>query len=74
MTPVMRAAAGVLAAACASLAIAEPAFAAETVTYTYDARGRLVEVNHTTGLHAGVKTEYTWDENGNMKRRKTTGS
>ncbi len=74
MTFVTRNAAGLLAAACASLATAVPAFAAETVTYSYDARGRLVEVNHTTGLQAGAKTEYTWDENGNMKRRKTTGS
>lgn len=50
------------------------AVAAETVTYTYDARGRLVEVNHTGGPASGTKTTYEYDDADNIKRKKITGA
>lgn len=37
------------------------AIAAETITYTYDARGRLIEVTHTGGPSDGKKTCYSLD-------------
>ncbi|MEQ8405256.1 MAG: hypothetical protein RKE49_09175 [Oceanicaulis sp.] len=55
------------------LSIASAA-ASETVTYTYDARGRLVEVNHSGGPAAGTKTTYEYDDVDNIKRKKTTGA
>ncbi len=54
--------------------VSSAAFASETVTYTYDARGRLVEVNHTSGPSAGVKTEYEYDDADNVKRKRITGA
>jgi hypothetical protein len=40
-----------------------PAGAQETITYTYDARGRLTNVDHgTTGPNAGVTAAYTYDK------------
>jgi len=50
------------------------ALANETITYTYDARGRLVEVNHTSGPSAGVKVEYEYDDADNVKRKRVTGA
>jgi hypothetical protein len=39
-----------------------PALAQETTSYTYDARGQLVTVNHgTTGPNANVVSNYTYD-------------
>jgi YD repeat-containing protein len=55
------------------LFITTPALA-ETVTYTYDARGRLIEVNHTSGPSVGVKTEYEYDDADNVKRKRITGA
>jgi len=49
-------AAAVLAASAAA------AFAAETITYTYDARGRLVQVVRTGTANNGVTTTYTIDK------------
>lgn len=59
--------------ALSSLSIAS-AGASETVTYTYDARGRLVEVNHSGGPASGTKTTYEYDDAHNIKRKKTTGA
>jgi hypothetical protein len=38
------------------------AFAAETITYTSDARGRLVQVQHAGTVNNGLQTSYTLDE------------
>ncbi|MDQ0250080.1 hypothetical protein J2W22_002144 [Sphingomonas kyeonggiensis] len=48
--------------------------ASETVTYTYDARGRLVKVEHSGTVNNGVKAEYTLDKADNRKNLKVTGS
>lgn len=50
------------------------AHAAETVTYTYDAKGRLIRVERSGTINNGVKAEYTFDKAGNRKSAKVTGS
>lgn len=49
------------------------AVAAETITYTYDARGRLVSVAHSGGPSNGLITCYTLDQADN-RSNKTTGT
>lgn len=41
--------------------LAEPAWANETVTYTYDALGRLRQVNHAGTVNNGLQAAYTYD-------------
>jgi YD repeat-containing protein len=48
--------------------------AAETVTYTYDAKGRLVKVVRTGTVNNNVETVYTYDKADNRKTQVTTGS
>lgn len=63
------------AALAASVAIAAAgAIAAETITYTYDARGRLVKVVHSGTTNNGVQTEYTHDKADNRTKVKKTGA
>jgi hypothetical protein len=38
-----------------------PALAGETITYTYDANGRLVQVVHTGTVNNNLQTTYTHD-------------
>ena len=57
-----------------SLAIALPANAAETIKYTYDAKGRLVKVERTGAVNNGVNTAYAHDKANNRKNVKVTGS
>lgn len=54
--------------------IAAATLASETVTYTYDAKGRLVKVVRTGTVNNNVQTEYTHDKAGNRKQVKVTGS
>jgi hypothetical protein len=54
--------------------IANAAYAGETVTYTYDAKGRLVKVVHTGTINNNVQTTYTHDKADNRKNTTTTGS
>ena len=60
--------------AAAALAAALPAFAAETVTYGYDARGRLVEVKRVVNGGNPVTTSYGFDKADNRVSKTTTGS
>lgn len=50
------------------------AYAAETITYTYDTRGRLVKVVRTGTVNNGVTTTYTLDKADNRTTKATTGS
>ncbi|ATY34525.1 hypothetical protein [Sphingomonas psychrotolerans] len=50
------------------------AAASETVTYTYDAKGRLVKVERSGTVNNGVKAEYTHDKADNRRNVKVTGS
>lgn len=59
---------------CALALVSPPATAAETLTYTYDARGRVVKVERSGSVNNGVKTEYTRDKADNRTQLKVTGS
>ena len=50
------------------------AHAAETITYTYDAKGRLVKVARSGSVNNGVQTIYGHDKANNRKSKVTTGS
>jgi len=60
--------------ALAAVIAASPASAAETITYTYDARGRLVKVERTGTVNNGVTTDYVIDKADNRTTKTTTGS
>ena len=49
------------------------AHAAETITYTYDARGRLVAVSRSGTVNNGVATAYVYDKTDNRTTVTTTG-
>ena len=52
--------------------VGSSAYAEETVTYTYDARGRLVKVERTGDVNDGAKVEYDLDKADNRKKVKST--
>lgn len=66
--------ASVLIAAVSAATLASAAVAGETITYSYDAKGRLVKVVRTTGANPAVTTTYTHDKADNRKNTTTTGS
>ena len=57
-----------------SLAIATPSTAAETITYTYDAKGRLVKVVRTGTVNNNVTIDYEHDKADNRTRLKVINS
>lgn len=57
-----------------SLLWASAASATETVTYTYDAKGRLVKVERTGTVNNNVTTTYSHDKADNRTKVKTTGA
>ena len=57
-----------------ALLLSTPAQAAETITYVYDARGRLKQVIRTGTVNNGVTTSYTIDKADNRTNKVTTGS
>lgn len=57
-----------------ALFLSVPASAAETITYTYDARGRLKLAQRTGTVNNGVTTSYTIDKADNRTNKTTTGS
>ena len=63
-----------LALAGIALALGSAAFAAETITYQYDARGRLVQVARSGSVNNGVTTSYQLDKANNRTSKSTTGS
>ena len=56
------------------LTLSASAAASETITYTYDAKGRLVKVERSGSVNNGVKAEYTHDKADNRRNLKVTGS
>ena len=50
------------------------AHATETVTYTYDAKGRLVKVVHTGTVNNNLTTTYSHDKADNRVNVSTTGA
>jgi uncharacterized protein involved in exopolysaccharide biosynthesis len=59
---------------CLGVLAAGMAYAAETITYKYDAKGRLIEVKRTGTVNNNVQTNYTHDKANNRKSVVTTGS
>jgi YD repeat-containing protein len=57
-----------------SIVIAVPADAAETITYKYDAKGRLVKVVRTGTVNNNVTYDYVHDKANNRKKVKVTNS
>ena len=66
----------ILLAPVVALIAATTAHATETITYTYDAKGRLVKVVHssTVSNNNGVTVDYTHDKADNRTNVKTTGA
>lgn len=56
------------------LGVAAAAAAAETVSYSYDSRGRLVEVEHSGNVNDGVITNYAYDDADNLTNKTTAGA
>lgn len=63
-----------LLCALGALGLAAPAQAAETISYTYDAKGRLVKVVRTGTVNNNVTVDYEHDKANNRTRLKTTNS
>ncbi len=55
-------------------ASAAPALAGETITYSYDAKGRLVRVARVGTVNNNVNTNYSYDKANNRKTKVVTGS
>ncbi len=60
--------------ALAALGVAAAAMAAETITYEYDARGRLVKVKHSGTVNNNITTSYTIDKADNRTNKTVTGA
>lgn len=56
------------------LACGVASWANETITYTYDARGRLISVKHTGDVNNNVVANYELDRMGNRKNVEVKGS
>jgi YD repeat-containing protein len=56
------------------LLLGAAAYAAETINYSYDARGRLIQVARTGTVNNNVTTNYSYDKADNRQNKTTTGS
>lgn len=65
---------GASLAAIMAVVVIPSGHAAETITYTYDAKGRLVKVARSGTVNNGVQTTYNHDKADNRTNVKTTGS
>ncbi len=64
----------VIPGAIVLLILATPASSQETTTYSYDPRGRLVQVSRSGSVNGGVSTSYQYDRADNRTNVLTTGS
>ena len=62
-----------IAVGLTALAVAAAAAAAETIAYSYDARGRLVKVQHNGSVNNNVTTNYQYDKADNRTLKNTSG-
>lgn len=58
----------------ASFGVAPDVLAQETTTFTYDAKGRVVNVQRSGGPSGGAATAYTYDAASNRTNKTTSGS
>lgn len=64
-----------LAIVASSLFVARSAYASETVAYSYDTQGRLINASHSgSGDNAGLGVTYQYDLAGNRTTYVVTGS
>lgn len=54
--------------------VAGAAYAAETITYSYDARGRLIRVSHSGTVNNNVVSNYSYDRADNRTSANTSGA
>lgn len=64
----------IVALSCASQVLAQSGLAAETTTYSYDALGRLVLTNVSSGPASGEQTALSYDAAGNRTQSTVTAS
>lgn len=57
-----------------ALAAVAAANASETMNYSYDARGRLIRVQHNGSVNANVLTNYSYDKADNRTLKNVTGA
>ncbi|HWT11453.1 MAG TPA: hypothetical protein VN231_01720 [Allosphingosinicella sp.] len=60
--------------AVAMIGIAAAAVAAETITYSYDSRGRLIKVVRTGSVNHNVAAAYAYDKADNRSNKTVTGA
>jgi YD repeat-containing protein len=60
--------------ALAAAGTAALALAAETIVYSYDARGRLVRVEHDGNVNDNVATDYSYNKADNRTKKVVTGA
>lgn len=65
---------GAVIAIAALTGLAAAALASETVTYKYDAQGRLVAVKHSGTVNNNVQANYTYDKADNRTNKTVTGA
>jgi len=56
------------------LAAGAAAYATETITYSYDAHGRLIKVVHSGTVNNNVVSNYSYDNADNRTNKTTTGA
>lgn len=56
------------------MTLSHAANAAETITYTYDAKGRVISVVHTGTVNNGTSTTYSHDKADNRVVVRITGA
>lgn len=61
-------------AVVAAVTAASAAVAAETITYRYDARGRLVKVERSGTVNNGANTSYAYDKANNRTNKNVSGA
>jgi len=58
----------------ATLFVSAAALAAETITYRYDARGRLIKVERSGSVNNGVNSSYAHDKANNRTNKTVSGA
>ena len=58
----------------AAMTVSTAVHAAETLTYTYDAKGRLVKVVHAGSVNNAIQAVYSQDKADNRSNVKVTGA
>jgi hypothetical protein len=59
---------------CSPFVLSTPVMASETITYTYDGKGRVVKVVRTGTINNNVTYDYTHDRADNRTHVKVTNS